>query len=595
METPAGQTANNTLVEVASCTGADNQHWTHAGSGLRNLASGRCLDLNYGNQTNGEQLQVYDCVGNGNQQWSLPASGAGWTAAWGSAMQESWALDGGSDFTCRDIARVTLSGTAVRIRLSNMGDDTSVSFNAVSVAERDVGGSVVSGTSHTLTFDGATTVTIPPNGEVISDGVGMDVTQGEDLAVSTYIAGSADTYPNHLYGQITHYCTDLHSGGNHVSDVSDAAFTGISSNVAWLTEIDVAGGTGAVALLGDSITDGTSAGLDQFNRWPDDLATRLQDAHDDVGVLNEGIGGNGVVQSYADDGDPAVARFGRDVLAPTNVTTVLLLIGSNDIGQDIDADTIINGLTDIADRAHAAGLRVIGGTVLPRWCGWFNLGNSESEESVRQQVNQFIRTNSVFDAVVDFDAAMRNTDPNYRPLKTADGQQDCPLPDNDQEYLAQAYDSGDHTHPSVAGYAAMANAVDLSAVLGRTGSPTGEIVWNSSTSCADRDVASGRIQIWGCLAGPNQLWTLNPDGTLTTGGVCMEEPVGQTSNMTPVDAAPCTGQANQRWSVDASQRLVNAESGRCLDLPGGDTVDHPQLQIYDCLPADGNQLWGGAA
>src|SRR6185437_9008991 len=112
------------------------------------------------------------------------------------------------------------------------------------------------------------------------------------------------------------------------------------------------------------------------------------------------------------------------------------------------------------------------------------------------------------------------------------------------------YDSGDHTHPSIAGYAAMANAVDLSALLGRTGSPTGEIVWNSSTSCADRDVASGKIQIWDCLADPNQLWTLNPDGTLTTGGVCMEEPAGQTSNMTLVDAAPCTGQANQRWSVD---------------------------------------------
>jgi hypothetical protein len=138
-ETPSGQTANNTLVDVSSCTGTSNQQWSHNGLALRNVGSGRCIDLPNGGQTNGNQLQVYDCINNPNQQWTMPAAAAGWTAAWGSAMQQSDPLNGGSNFTCRNISRITLSGTGVRIRLSNLYDTTPVTFTAVGVAQRDSG------------------------------------------------------------------------------------------------------------------------------------------------------------------------------------------------------------------------------------------------------------------------------------------------------------------------------------------------------------------------------------------------------------------------------------------------------------------------
>lgn len=120
--------------------------------------------------------------------------------------------------------------------------------------------------------------------------------------------------------------------------------------------------------------------------------------------------------------------------------------------------------------------------------------------------------------------------------------------------------------------------------------PTGAVVWDDSSKCLDRDVASGRVQIWDCVGNGNQTWTLNPDGTISTAGACLEAPAGQTANYTLVDVAACTGAPNQLWNRSANQALRNTASGRCLDLPYGDTTNGRQLQLYDCV-GGANQYW----
>nr|WP_277814857.1 ricin-type beta-trefoil lectin domain protein [Galbitalea soli] len=120
--------------------------------------------------------------------------------------------------------------------------------------------------------------------------------------------------------------------------------------------------------------------------------------------------------------------------------------------------------------------------------------------------------------------------------------------------------------------------------------PSGAIVWDALSKCLDRDVASGRAQIWDCLGNGNQTWTMNTDGTITTAGVCLEVPPGQTANHTLVDVASCTGSTNQQWTRVANQGLQNVAAGRCIDLNYGDTTNGRQLQLYDCV-GGANQYW----
>lgn len=177
---------------------------------------------------------------------------------------------------------------------------------------------------------------------------------------------------------------------------------------------------------------------------------------------------------------------------------------------------------------------------------------------------------------------MANTDPNYP--TTGDPHYD--------QYMKPAYTSapGDPTHPNPAGLAAMANAVSLSSLAPTSGPHTSRVVWNATSKCLDRDVGGGHAQIWDCLTGSNQLWTLNVDGTVTTGGVCLQMPAGVTANHTPVSVATCNGADNQRWAVGTGNTLLNVQSGRCLDLDSGDYTNGRQLQIYDCVGGP-NQTW----
>jgi lysophospholipase L1-like esterase len=211
-------------------------------------------------------------------------------------------------------------------------------------------------------------------------------------------------------------------------------------------------GTSIVA-LGDSITDGHGATSNGNDRWTDVLARRLQAAPPlrNVGVLNEGIGGNHLLTDGL--GPNALARFDRDVLGNTHVKYLIVLEGVNDLGglarsrdenaTDHDAlvGRILSAYSQIIARAHATGIKVIGGTITP-FAGSTYYHPGAISENDRTKVNEWIRVPGHFDAVVDFAGVLSQPD--------------------DPQHLRPEFDSGDHLHPSPAGYAAMGKAISLS-------------------------------------------------------------------------------------------------------------------------------------
>jgi lysophospholipase L1-like esterase len=248
--------------------------------------------------------------------------------------------------------------------------------------------------------------------------------------------------------------------GNHAADASAEAFRGRFTQYLWVSglSVEASSSSAAVAAIGDSITDGMRSSLNQNRRWPDDLARRLAGAGDrSIAIVNLGISGNRLLSDSPCYGDALVTRFERDVLRRPAVKTVILLIGINDInfaamparsGLDCDfphtpvaAAELIAGYQRVIAAARRAGVEVFGATLTPA-------SLPPERESIRLAVNQWIRTSHAFDGVVDFDAALRDRTQPSR--------------------LQRTFDSGDHIHPSDAGYAAMAAAVPVDAVVQAT-------------------------------------------------------------------------------------------------------------------------------
>lgn len=355
--------------------------------------------------------------------------------------------------TLREIVHTSVAGQAVRVRLSNAYGKEAVEIGSAHIGLRNRGAEIVAGSDRSLTFSGRASVSIPPNALVLSDPVQLDVRAGSDLAISVFV-------PRHAAAGGIHYSAEQNS---YVApgDVTGAATIEHPETItfwALLTGVDVRGGEGASTLIafGDSITDGAHSTADANRRWPDILAQRLEARHERgrIGVLDAGIGGNRVLHDAASNirfGMSALARFDRDVLAQPGARYVILLEGINDLGhagtsapasEAVNAQDIIGGLTQLAERAHEKGLKVFGATLTP-FEGTVFLGYFTPEkETQRKAVNEWIRAGKAFDGVIDFDKAVR--DPSH--------------PDR----MLPEYDSGDHLHPGDAGYKAMADAIDLS-------------------------------------------------------------------------------------------------------------------------------------
>ncbi|MDF0487317.1 SGNH/GDSL hydrolase family protein [Sphingomonas sp. H39-1-10] len=341
------------------------------------------------------------------------------------------------DQTVRQVVRVGAASDRLRIRLTNELGATPLRIGAATFARLDASGTAIPASIRPLTFNGAPGTVIPAGAPVLADALAAPVTPGTDYAVSIYFPETS-TPPAHAQ------MADVAPG----DQTARATLSGsVRKRVpAIVSRIDVAARRDARVLLafGDSITEGAASTPGAYQSWPDQLARLL--ATDRRGrcwsVVNAGVSGNRLLHDGR--GPNAVARFDRDVLAVPGVRTLVLLEGINDIGasaqaehrdQAVGAEAIIQAYREIVARARAHHIRVIGGTLLPFKGAVYFTAEGEAK---RQAVNAWIRSPGAFDAVIDFDAAMR--DPAH------------------PAHMAPAADSTDNLHPRDAGYAIMAKA-----------------------------------------------------------------------------------------------------------------------------------------
>ncbi len=372
-----------------------------------------------------------------------PPAAADWVGTWAAAPQkpQQAAI---ADQTLRLIVHTTLPGQTVRIRLSNTFGTAPVHVTAAYIGQRATGATLADAPVR-LTFGGEPDVLIGDGADVQSDPAQLAVPALSDLAVSIYIPTDSGPPTEHADFGNAHQTSYL-AAGDHAGDADGAAFTASTRSWLFLSGVSVQQKHAAdVVTLGDSITDGTASSTDTNHRYPDFLARRLaaEPGPERLGVLNEGIGGNELLRTSACCGasPSALARLDRDVIAQDGVRDVILLEGINDIGGDqADAPSLIAGMKQLVAQLQSHGIRVLGGTITPSFGRPGSYGTQHTED-VRQQVNAWIRGSGTFDAVVDFDQAVRD-------------------PADPRRVLA-AYDSGDHLHPNDAGYQAMADAVPL--------------------------------------------------------------------------------------------------------------------------------------
>jgi lysophospholipase L1-like esterase len=350
--------------------------------------------------------------------------------------------------TLRQVVRTSIGGSRIRVVLSNVFGTAPLRIGAASVALRSSAAALVAESIQRLTFGSRPSTTIPAGAVVVSDPVALAVPAAADLAIDLFLPMNSDTWSApltiHHTGLQTNY---LSREGDHTGKAFSPAATMTSWFLLARVEVMAPASSRAVVAIGDSITDGTHSTIDANNRWPDVLARRLQSESStrDVSVLNVGIAGNRLLSEATPNfGINALARFDRDVLAQPGVAYVVVLEGINDIGIGArsgavpSAVDLIAGHRQLVERAHTKGLKIFGATLLPYEGAFYFTWEGEA---TRRAVNQWIRMSKVYDAVIDFDAVVR--DPNNR------------------RRLLPAYDSGDKLHPSDAGYKAMAEAIDL--------------------------------------------------------------------------------------------------------------------------------------
>lgn len=385
-----------------------------------------------------------------------------WVATWAASPMNVWAADavlpGFCNQTIREVARVSVGGSQVRLRLSNEFGFEDLGIDAACIALAGEDGAIQPMTSRHLTFGGRADATIPAGSPLISDPVRLDVAPFSRLALSVFIKGQIAVSTHHYEAQQTAF---ISIAGNFVAaEQLPVEQTTTSRYFLSAIYVDAARDSRVIACFGDSITDGYGSRVDGDSRWPDILAERLRThpAMSDVAVVNLGIGGNRLLNNRR--GVKALERFDRDVLSLPRVSHLVLLEGINDIGwpntvlagrnEAVSVQQIIDAIKQIAARAELAGIRPILATCTP-----FEGTTSENpigafytaeKERTRKAVNDWIRVCEDVHGFIDFDAVVR--DPS-RPAR-----------------LLAAYDCGDHLHPNDAGYRAMANAVDLTLFQG---------------------------------------------------------------------------------------------------------------------------------
>ncbi|MEU0692519.1 SGNH/GDSL hydrolase family protein [Streptomyces niveus] len=385
---------------------------------------------------------------------SATAAGTGVVPAPPAKSVVTWAAsadrmgDAGADRSYRLIVRTSVGGTGLRVRVSNAFGDRPLVIGRAYAGIRESGARLRPGSNTKLAFGGSASVTLAPGEIRYSDPLPGRVAAMSDLALSLYVRDAGGPATGHGMALSTSYATS----GDHTAEEGEGAYTERLGSWFYLDAVTVEAdrGAGAVVTLGDSITDGWQSSTDRNLRWPDFLARRLRASPDSTvkGVANAGISGNQVLADGA--AQSALKRLDRDVLSLPGVRTVVLFEGVNDIKSHtgVTAAALTAGYREIIDRSHAAGLCVVGATVLPfkGWSEW-----DPEEEAVRAEVNEWIRTSGEVDAVADFDKVLRSPYDAQRILPTFDG--------------------GDHLHPNDKGMQAMADSVALTSLECDRGAP----------------------------------------------------------------------------------------------------------------------------
>ena len=373
-----------------------------------------------------------------------------WVGTWGASPVAAMNPDGkilAGDSTLREIVHISLGGSTARIVLSNEFGVDPLTIGATQIALSTGDGSIDKASAAPVNFGGRPSVTIPPGALVVSDPIAIKLAPFADVAVSLYVPDQPIKQLSvHNFADQTSYIA--------TGNVATAATLDSPKTIAsWpiLKNLDVKAGSESAAIVafGDSITDGAASTRNANARWPDVLARRLQANKKtaDLGIINQGIGGNRVLHDVA--GPSALARFDRDVVAQSGVKYLIILESINDIGHAADpdpakrydiitADDLIFGLGQLAERAHTHGIKVYGATLTPYVGAKYA---SPEGEAMREAVNTWIRTTKQLDGFIDFDKATQD-------------------PANPTMYLP-ANDSGDHLHPKDAGYKAMGESIDL--------------------------------------------------------------------------------------------------------------------------------------
>jgi len=383
---------------------------------------------------------------------------AGWIASWSAAPMNVWGpdspLSGFYGQTVREIARLTVGGSGVVVRLTNEYGKTPIRLDNASLAFAAEQGGIEPLTSRPLTFGGNRATVIHPGSSVVSDPVAIELRSFARLAISYHSDGFIPIETHHFEAQQTAFISvpgDFTSAGEMIVQQKTTSHYLLSA-----IYVKASTASRTVVCFGDSITDGYGSSIDADRRWPDIFAERLAaiDGAEEIAVINQGIGGNRLLHSCR--GSRAVERFDRDVLRYPGVSHLVILIGINDIAwpntvlagpqEAVSASDMISAYRQLIARARISGLKTMLCTLMP-----FEGTNPEfpnggyyttAKERIRQAVNSFIRNESDADAIMDFDSLMR--DPT-RPTR-----------------LRPEYDSGDHIHPNDTGYRKMADAIDLS-------------------------------------------------------------------------------------------------------------------------------------
>jgi lysophospholipase L1-like esterase len=357
--------------------------------------------------------------------------------------------------TVRDIVHVSAGGEQCRVRISNAFGKEPLLITAVHAALQAEKSAIIVGTDRVVTFDGETAISIPPGANALSDPIPLPLSPNANLAISLATKERKSTYTVHFYALQTSYIAP----GDQAAAVSLHDATEIPS---WpfLTEVQVTSlpaTDGTIVALGDSITDGALTTAGKNLRWPNLLFDRLAANGINLAVTDAGIAGNRLLHDAQGNygtvfGVNALARFDRDVLSQAGVRYLIVLLGTNDIGQPgsggVPQDSAVSvreieaGLSQLAAFSHDHGIRILVAT-LPPFGGALAPGyDSPSKDRMREALNQWIRTSTNFDGVADFDKALRD-------------------PANPTRIRADL-DGGDHLHPNNAGDKALADSIPLS-------------------------------------------------------------------------------------------------------------------------------------